>query len=226
MLRNIILACLTLVPTLAACSAATDGSVSTEGEVPGSRISEEALKGGCRVVCPKCVPNQPCPKYACTIECPAKTTPCGDTVCTGGMECCNASCGTCVQPGGFCTQQYCEPTTECTVTGLCIEGYSWDAVKCECVPVSTCTTIGLCIEGYVWSDKDCACVPVPSECTSDADCHLEDNYCGGCNCLALASGETGPTCTDPVQCFAQPCGFGQTAACVGGQCVVASGTTQ
>lgn len=36
---------------------------------------------------------------------------CGDRVCPSGTECCNASCGTCVEPGGFCTQQVCDSTT-------------------------------------------------------------------------------------------------------------------
>lgn len=35
---------------------------------------------------------------------------CGKVTCTGGTHCCNASCGTCVPPGGECTQQICQPT--------------------------------------------------------------------------------------------------------------------
>jgi hypothetical protein len=33
---------------------------------------------------------------------------CGPVQCGEGQECCNASCGICVEPGGFCTQQICE----------------------------------------------------------------------------------------------------------------------
>lgn len=34
---------------------------------------------------------------------------CGDTVCRGRRNtCCNASCGICTEPGGFCTQQVCD----------------------------------------------------------------------------------------------------------------------
>lgn len=36
---------------------------------------------------------------------------CGANTCTGNTHCCNASCGTCVGPGGECTQQICSPTT-------------------------------------------------------------------------------------------------------------------
>jgi hypothetical protein len=225
MLRFIMLGALVIVPGLAACSAATDAPTPA-GEVAGSRISEDALKGGCRVICPKCHPNQICPKYACRIECPPKTTPCGDTVCTGGQVCCNASCGICTAPDMFCTQQACEPTSGCTSIALCVEGYTWDDKKCACVPVDTCLSTGLCIEGFTWSTEACACVPSePIEpapaCTTDSDCRKEDNYCGGCHCLALASGETGPTCKDPVQCFAQPCAVTPgEPACVKGQCTL------
>jgi hypothetical protein len=193
MLRFFSLTALLFVPAFAACSVATDAPV-PGAELPGSRISEEALKGGCRVVCPKCKPFQPCPQYPCTIECPPKVTPCGDTVCTGGKVCCNASCGICTEPDMFCTQQACEP--------------------------AGCTMIALCVEGYSWDSEQCACTPVAAECQVDADCQLADDYCGGCNCIALGPSESAPVCKDPVQCFAQPCGFGQTAACVGGQCVV------
>jgi hypothetical protein len=40
-------------------------------------------------------------------EC-AAGIPCGPVVCESGFECCNASCGTCVAPGGVCTQEACE----------------------------------------------------------------------------------------------------------------------
>lgn len=66
------------------------------------------------------------------------------------------------------------------------------------------------------------CLPAEptAECKTDADCRLEDDYCTGCDCRALAEGESLPVCDGPgVKCFAQPCG-GKTAACVGGQCVV------
>ena len=56
------------------------------------------------------------------------------------------------------------------------------------------------------------------QCKSTADCRLVDDYCGGCNCLALGPGQSAPKCSDPVQCLRQPCG-GMTAACVSGSCV-------
>jgi hypothetical protein len=88
--------------------------------------------------------------------------------------------------------------------------------------VSSCAAV-LCIVGTVCEETPSGprCVPVPSECSSDSDCRREDNYCGGCQCLALATGESGPACSDPVQCFASPCAVTtDVAACVGGQCVL------
>jgi hypothetical protein len=40
-------------------------------------------------------------------ECGAAGETCGKVVCEKGLECCNASCGICVPPGGACTQQVC-----------------------------------------------------------------------------------------------------------------------
>jgi hypothetical protein len=34
--------------------------------------------------------------------------PCGKIVCEKGLQCCNASCGTCAVPGGVCAQEACE----------------------------------------------------------------------------------------------------------------------
>lgn len=33
---------------------------------------------------------------------------CGTVVCPPGLVCCNASCGICTEPGGFCIQIACE----------------------------------------------------------------------------------------------------------------------
>jgi len=41
---------------------------------------------------------------------PVRPQQCGTVTCTGNTHCCNASCGICAPPGGFCTQQFCEPS--------------------------------------------------------------------------------------------------------------------
>jgi hypothetical protein len=70
-------------------------------------------------------------------------------------------------------------------------------------------------------DERAVCVPVqPRECKSDAECTLKADYCGGCNCLALAPGESAPKCDgDEVACFVSPC-LGLSAYCSDGECVV------
>ena len=62
---------------------------------------------------------------------------------------------------------------------------------------------------------------LPPSCSSDADCRTYSVECAGeCRCLALASTDPDPTCTDPTECFADPCG-GKRAVCnPAGLCVV------
>lgn len=56
-------------------------------------------------------------------------------------------------------------------------------------------------------------------CVHDADCHLEADYCTGCDCVALGKGESVRTCPGPgVSCFADPCAI-KTVACESGACV-------
>ena len=109
----------------------------------------------------------------------------------------------------------CAAGTHCEVTGR----------KAACVadPVLTCASV-LCIVGTVCVETSSGpqCVPIPgAECISDSECRAESNYCGGCSCLVLAPNETAPTCSDPVQCFADPCRVSDgVPACVDGQCVM------
>ena len=56
---------------------------------------------------PNCNPNRPC-VLVCFGRC-EKKEPCGDGFCPAGQVCCNDSCGICTEPGGYCTEQFCEP---------------------------------------------------------------------------------------------------------------------
>lgn len=113
----------------AGCSSAPDPS-DPSGDVTASQA---AAQTGCRTVCPKCRPNQPCPAIACYLDCRSN------------------------QPGS---------------------------------------------------------------CQSDADCRLFDDYCTGCNCVALSTNQRDPTCSGPgVRCLVEPCS-GHTATCVSGMCTV------
>jgi hypothetical protein len=70
------------------------------------------------------------------------------------------------------------------------------------------------------------CTPTQKRvCETDADCRLVASYCGGCNCLALGSGQSAPKCAgDEVACFVSPC-LGQEAFCDDGRCVAEQGPT-
>lgn len=58
-------------------------------------------------------------------------------------------------------------------------------------------------------------------CRANSDCRKVDNYCGGCNCLALGPGEIGPRCRNPVNCFVSPCAVTPgEAVCENGRCVL------
>ena len=61
---------------------------------------------------------------------------------------------------------------------------------------------------------------VEASCTKDTDCRAVADYCGGCNCVAVAGGEKAPSCKDPVACLRDPCTSKQ-ARCVQGACSVA-----
>ncbi len=58
----------------------------------------------CEATSVECVTEPCCPVAACV---PAET-PCGDTTCAAGEECCNASCGICTPPGWSCIQTACD----------------------------------------------------------------------------------------------------------------------
>lgn len=207
-MKKILIPLVALAASFAGCSTQPDYDYDFE-------ISE--LKGGCRTICPRCKPNEICPMVACRQECngkgggseqvgPSKGEVCGSTLCATGDVCCNASCGICTPPDGFCIMLACsEPTTSCTMMAMCVLGFTWSDEKCACV-------------------KD---PPQAAQCATDADCRLFDDYCTGCDCRALGVNEPAPVCNGPgVRCFAQPCGFGQTAACVNGACTVTSAAVQ
>lgn len=83
-----------------------------------------------------------------------------------------------------------------------------------------------CRDGFLCEEQDgrpvCVAVPPPPACQTDDDCSLIANYCGGCNCNAVPSGESEPKCDEgEVACLVWPC-LGLQASCQAGTCVVAS----
>ncbi len=59
----------------------------------------------------------------------------------------------------------------------------------------------------------------PEGCNADSDCRTFSDYCTGCDCRALASGQEPPACPGPgVRCLVDPC-QDRVALCQEGKCV-------
>lgn len=101
--------------SLAGCGEALDDTGDDVASVEQAASPNYTDEDGCRYLCRPCPPNQICtavcePIGACEHQ--PEREECGDTICPVGTECCNASCGICVEPGGYCTQQICEDDSE------------------------------------------------------------------------------------------------------------------
>jgi hypothetical protein len=58
------------------------------------------------------------------------------------------------------------------------------------------------------------------ECSKNSDCHVEADYCTGCDCVALGPEQQLDECPGPgVQCLVDPC-RGRTAICEKNVCVI------
>lgn len=81
---------------------------------------------------------------------PGKSIPCGNTTCTGGQVCCNASCGICTDPGMFCTQQACggPGTASCSKDSDC-QAVSNYCGGCNCDPLLQGASLPVCTQGQV-----------------------------------------------------------------------------
>lgn len=105
------------------------------------------------------------------------------------------------------------------------EGPEPDVVTEALVARNPCDRVR-CKEGFSCEVVKGRAYCSPSECATDADCRLEADYCGGCNCRALAEDESVPECKgDTVACFVSPC-LGQVAKCVSGSCVAQKGNLE
>lgn len=124
---------------------------------------------------------------------------CGANTCRQGTVCCNASCGTCVEPGESCTTIECtQPVVcdgnVCADTAVCCGGCPGEQSSCsgpggECPPVS-CT--GPICGGEACSADSLTC-------------------CAGCNGEEICSGPGGECpaidCPPPGPCDAQDVRF-------------------
>jgi hypothetical protein len=143
-------------------------------------IDEAGLKGsGCKIVCPKCHGDDPCPLRPCVLECKPGHTKCGDNVCAKDEFCCNESCGICAPEGGFCTQQLCQPSAATCGNVTCGAGEFCCNESCSiCAPEGGFCTQQLCqasgaacgaatcAEGEVCCNASCGiCTPPDGMCT-------------------------------------------------------------
>src|SRR5258706_11152511 len=64
----------------------------------------------------------------------------------------------------------------------------------------------------------------PAACTTDSDCRLFDDYCGGCNCRAVGATQAIPSCKGKtsVACFVAPCRE-LSPVCLEGTCTASGG---
>jgi len=112
---------------------------------------------------------------------------CGAVTCERGQECCNESCGICVEPGGSCTEQFCEPP-----------GGPCGPVDCAKGQVCCNESCGICTEpGGVCTQQECVgerCGPttcgVGQECCNES-CGICVEPGGGCTKQFC---EPGPFC--------------------------------
>ena len=118
--------------------------------------------------------------------------PCGSAVCTDGKVCCNASCGTCAEPGQKCSQAVCgmSPLLEsvpcgpntcntgqvcCNAScGTCTQpGQSCDTKECDDAiqyPASQSCGLMTCNVGNVCCNPSCGICAPPGEACSQRVC--------------------------------------------------------
>ncbi|KAL2148174.1 hypothetical protein VTH82DRAFT_8025 [Thermothelomyces myriococcoides] len=111
----------------------------------------------CNPSCGICVePGMGCTMQACEKASPIPrqeddyddgTTECGPARCKEGTECCNESCGICVEPGKGCTKQLCLPVSKVCGNKVCAEGLVCCNPSCGvCAPPDGGCTMQECLE--------------------------------------------------------------------------------
>ncbi len=122
---------------------------------------------------------------------------CGNTVCAPGTECCNASCGLCVAPGGACIQLACEDPcahSECTQGGaLTPECSSCAGAVCDADPFCCDESWdGLCVAQAKELCDVCE-APPPPVCAHD-ECEAGSALESACSSCAAAVCATDSFC--------------------------------
>ena len=90
--------------------------------------------------------------------------------------------------------------------------------RCEVDEVCCNEGCGTCAQPGVSCDRG-ACMQ-PPECSKDADCAPEADYCVGCDCVAVSQDERIAECPGPgVSCLADPC-LKKRAVCQNQRCII------
>jgi hypothetical protein len=149
------------------------------------------------------------------------------TACTSSDSCamgevCTTVDGVCNAAPGCGVGTSCPAVCYGTCRAAATDGPICGGTRCTSGMVCCNDSCGICTAPNVGCTKQ-LCVP-PSgagACMTDADCRLEADYCTGCDCRALATGQSLPPCSGPgVRCIADPCSGGRRARCVNGTCAV------
>ena len=134
--------------------------------------------------------------------------------CAAG-EICTTEDGVCNQPPG------CNPGGCIAVcTGTCRPGGpACGTTHCATGMVCCNDSCGTCTQPNGGCTQQVCSPPVGGgPCVDDGDCRLEADYCTGCDCRALAPGQSVPPCSGPgVRCLVDPCST-KAAKCVNGAC--------
>ena len=149
-----------------------------------------------------------CPTCACN---PApQPVQCGANTCAAGEECCNASCGICVPPGGVCTQQACAPADAGTPTAC---GFNTCAPGTECCNASC----GICVPpGGACTQQLCACPPVVCTLACQYGFQRGADGCEICACAPPPPSCGSVTCAAGLTCCNASCGI---CTPPGGSCI-------
>ena len=144
--------------------------------------------------------------------------PCASTASCAMGEVCSTENGICNSPPG------CSAGVACPAVcyGTCVpaaDGPSCGAARCAAGMVCCNSSCGICTGPNEGCTKQICVPPAGGACMTNADCRVEADYCTGCDCRALATGESLPACSGPgVRCLRDPCSD-KKAACVNGTCV-------
>ncbi len=215
--RSFMWACLALSTAalgLSACGLLDKDDVARALEQNKGDDDSEGRENPCALL--DCQPGHQCvvlktnpPSAACEPVDNGLENPCAATLCRQGQICVVSKS---LPPQATCVDQ--EPVKSCYSSSDCQAGQTCSVERGDCQPPAGCGEGRVC---PAVCTGVCETSAPAGACRTDADCRLESNYCGGCQCAALGPKQKGSVCGNPVACFADPC-QGLQAVCASGTC--------